>query len=381
MAEQSENKCPHCSENLITGKLFCPTCGLAIVPPDQKVALDAYITAKVSREIALKTQDQTTMVREIGNRAEDEVWKRITRYTWATGALIFLAGLYGFTSIRDAKQKIVDEARVRVEPVISDVERRAKGAQEELGDVQRRLPEVTDSLNRTAEMAEQQRKRIEGQGAEVSAKLDSFQKTASRADQLSDGFEAKVRESQKRLDEMTKRYDNQLDQISRATTRTSVSEAYPTLGQEPFVLVQGHRVDATTKRPGEKWVNIYISGYALPKEVISKQKLEDLVSELRSKGFVPLLGSIGIGGPLGGGVERTAPGPFAESGVFYFKPGFKTDADTLSSIVSKYITLPAGSPQLSDVTKMPNLLEKQRLDVLLRYGGIDAQIFISSPYN
>jgi hypothetical protein len=139
-------------------------------PSDQKTAIDSYIAARVAQELSFRTTDESMVVRDIGNKAEDEVWKRLTRYSWLFAGVIALLGLYGFNSLKDAKQKVVDEARSRVEPVIKDVETRAQSVQSKLGDVEKRLPDVTDSLNRTATLADQQRSRIEGQSAEVTAR-------------------------------------------------------------------------------------------------------------------------------------------------------------------------------------------------------------------
>jgi hypothetical protein len=197
----AENNCPHCGDNLVPGKLFCPNCGLALAPPNQKVALDAYITAKVQQEVALLTNSQTAIVREIGNKAEDEVWTRMKRYSWVVGGVIILLGLYGFTSIRDAKKTIVDESLRRVEPVVKQVENRAQNAQSKLWEVEKQLPGVTDSLNKTATLADEQRSRIEGQSSEVNSKLKEFQTAAKKADQLSTQFQASVNNSQRRLNE------------------------------------------------------------------------------------------------------------------------------------------------------------------------------------
>ncbi|HUA21434.1 MAG TPA: hypothetical protein VMB25_21955, partial [Bryobacteraceae bacterium] len=239
--------------------MYCPNCGLALLPSDQKTAIDAYIAAKVAQEVALKTQDESSVVRSIANDAEDEIWKRLKRYAWLGALALFLLGLYGFNSIRDAKQKIVDEARSRVEPVVKDVEQRAQAGQAKLADVEKRLPKLTESLNKTSELADQQRKRIEGQGAEVTAKLNKFTAATTRAEQLSASFEAKVADAQRRLAELTKRYDTQLNQISRAVTHTAVSEAFPNLDQEPFIAIGNDRFDRIVKKPDEKWVNIYIT--------------------------------------------------------------------------------------------------------------------------
>jgi len=86
------------------------------------------------------------MVRDIGYKAEKEVRGRIKLYSWVTVVILGLLALYGVTSIRDAQQKIVNEAKARVEPVVGDVEKRAQAAQTRLADVEKRLPGVTESF-------------------------------------------------------------------------------------------------------------------------------------------------------------------------------------------------------------------------------------------
>ena len=172
---------------------------MAFAPLSQRVAIDAYIGAKVAQEIALRVEGESFVSRDLANKAEDEVVKRIKRYSWIVAAFLALLGIYGFTSIRDAKQKIVDEARGRVEPIVSDVEKRAQDAQAKLKNVEANLPEITASLNETSAVADSQRKRIEGQGSEIANKLSAFQAATERADRISAGFDNKVTESQRKL--------------------------------------------------------------------------------------------------------------------------------------------------------------------------------------
>ncbi len=108
--------------------MFCPNCGLAIVSAPERVAVDAYIEARVSQSVAARMADKDSLVRAIADDAEDVVWTRMKRYTWVAGIAIFLLGLYGFGSIQQAKSTIVSEAHARLDPVISDTEMRVKKA-------------------------------------------------------------------------------------------------------------------------------------------------------------------------------------------------------------------------------------------------------------
>lgn len=158
MSTSLGDKCPRCNDDLIPNKVFCPGCGQAIAPSDQKSAIDSYVAAKVEQELKLRTTDGDAVVREVAFKAENEAIARLKRY-WRIGAAIISLGgillaLIGIASIQDAKRTIVTEAKGRVEPVVSDVERRAKAAQASLTDVEKKLPGVTKSLNDTSILAD-----------------------------------------------------------------------------------------------------------------------------------------------------------------------------------------------------------------------------------
>jgi hypothetical protein len=251
-------------------------------------------------------------------------------------------------------------------------------AQVRLADLEKNLPLVASSLNKTSQLADQQRRRIEGQGAEVTAKLNSFTAAATRADQLSAGFEAKVRDSQKRLDELTKRYDTQLTQIARAVNHTAVSDAFPNIDQEAFIQIGDTRFDRVEKRSGEKWVDIYLTQPAGASGVTTGKRLEALVSDLMAAGFTPFFNQISIRGRLGGIIERAGQGPYESSAVLYFRPDFKSSAEQLTAITAKYLSLPQGSPELADSRQMETP-RRMRFEVLLKDAKLDAQIFIGAP--
>jgi uncharacterized Zn finger protein (UPF0148 family) len=137
-------QCPKCGDALIAEKPFCPNCGLPVGSASNRAAIDHYIQAKIAQELSLRLKDQTSLVRELGDKAEDVVWGRLKRYTWVVGILIFIFGLWGFKSIDDAGTKIVAEARQRVEPLIQNAETRARAAQTEIG----KTADKVSSLNK-----------------------------------------------------------------------------------------------------------------------------------------------------------------------------------------------------------------------------------------
>jgi uncharacterized Zn finger protein (UPF0148 family) len=142
--------CPKCGDPLLHGKCFCPNCGLAVAPLTDRATIDAYIQAKISQELTSRLKDQASLVREIGNQAEDVVWARLKRYTWILSIAFAIIGLiltlYGVKSLDDAKQKVVSAAKEQVEPSIrqletniSNLEARAAGANTTISTVESNL--------------------------------------------------------------------------------------------------------------------------------------------------------------------------------------------------------------------------------------------------
>jgi hypothetical protein len=377
----SSDRCPRCDDELIPNKMFCPGCGQALAPPDRKSAIDSYVVAKVEQELKLRTKDQDAVVREVAFKAENEAILRLKRYWWIGAAIISLGGillaLIGLASIQDAKRTIVAEAKSRVEPVISDVERRSKAAQASLSDVEQKLPGVTKSLNDTSRLADQQRLRIEGQSADFATKIRRYEKAASSADELAAAFQARTDDAQKRLADMARRYDTSLTQVSRAVVHTSMTAAFPGLDDKRFFSIGPVRFDITDKKPGEVWVNVYLTGNAISAHVIGQKSLEEMGVELTAAGMTVLPGIISFGGAGGGLIEKAGPGSFEESSVIYFRPSFNASAVKINSIVSKYIRLAPGSPQLVESGEGRPM--RGGVDFIRNNGKLDAQVFVSAP--
>ena len=381
MSTSVTDMCPQCNDALIPGKMFCPNCGQALAPPDYRSAIDAYVAARVVQELKLRTTANDAVIREVAFKAENEAISRLKRYWWIGALLISLGGLLltlvGFTSIQDAKRTIVAEARQRVEPVVSDVEKRAQFAQTKLLDVENKLPGVTKSLNETAELAVKQRQRIEGQSTDVAAKITNFQVAATKANDMATSFQARITSAQTRLEDMTRQYDTRLTQISRAVSHTSIAAVYPMLDVSRSVVISNFRFDAAQKKPNEKWVNLQVSPQAMGKHLISTKNLESLNTELTDSGITVLPGTVTIEGPGGGVVFRAGDGPETEAAVIYFRPSFRLDAEKILAICSKYFHLPSGSPQLSEQGE--GVSTEGSLDFVRKDRKLDGQIYISSP--
>jgi hypothetical protein len=191
------------------------------------------------------------------------------------------------------------------------------------------------------------------------------------------GFESKVKVTQQRFDDLSKHYDSQIQQISRSAAHESVIEAYPNLDQEPFVILAQERSSTLQKKPGEKWVNIYLTGEAVNKSIISKTKLEQIIVELRNSGFGPIVGLISFGGRMEGLLERASPGSYNESGVFYFRPISKPTQPRLPLLRPNTFSSRQVLRNCLCQSGLKNFV-RTRLDLLVRDGKLDAQIFISA---
>jgi hypothetical protein len=154
------NICPKCGDNLIDQKTYCANCGLAVGQGPDRVAIDSYVQAKVNQELSSRLKEQSNLVREIGDKAEDIVWARLKRYGWIITALIVIIGLWGIKTIDDAGKKIVESAGQRVEPLIKSTESRAKSVQ--------------DQFTKTADKVNTVKKSID----DLSLTVDGLKKTA-----------------------------------------------------------------------------------------------------------------------------------------------------------------------------------------------------------
>src|ERR1035441_7875140 len=167
-----EIKCPKCGDALLEGKPYCPNCGLSVGPQVERTAIDSYIQARIAQELSTRLKDQGSLVREIGDRAEDVVWGRLKRYGFIVTILIVILGFLGVKSIDDAERKIVDSAGQRVEPLIQKVEGRAKAVEGDISKTAERLATING-------LVDKETKEISGLGlntATALAKVSEYEK-------------------------------------------------------------------------------------------------------------------------------------------------------------------------------------------------------------
>jgi uncharacterized Zn finger protein (UPF0148 family) len=381
---KSPDLCPRCGDALIAGKLYCANCGLAIVALPERVAIDAYVEAKVSQALASRLSDQTSLVREIGDKAEDVVWTRLKRYTWAVGIFLFLMGLYGVSSIQQAKSKIVDEAHSRLEPVIEDTEKRVSAAQTEIGKSEEQIGSVKKKLDETSTLADHQSERLTVQGGEIETKLARVQAASQRATLLSSGYDKRAAEfeshlaemqtraeqSDRRLADIQKSFDTRIAAVTRQVDDVSVSQAFPGLGQKLYVTYNNKPWrNPSEKKPGEIWVDIYVETQFWPN--ISPKQMEDLGQDLRGLGLTPFFGTFGVGGSYASGFGSLGDDSTA---VFYFNEKGQQQASVAAKAVMSHLKLDDMPTKYIDPAKVDRIMRP-----VLEQSGLDMQIYISAP--
>ena len=98
--------CVACSKPLMGGSESAPFCGTRSVPPSATAAIDTYIQNRLSSELSNRLRDEAGLVREIGDKAEDVVWKRLKRYGAIFSVLLTcILGFIAFVGVRTLECK------------------------------------------------------------------------------------------------------------------------------------------------------------------------------------------------------------------------------------------------------------------------------------
>lgn len=385
MSSEASKACPRCRDALIDNKMFCPNCGLALVALPERVAIDSYVEARVQQVLSARVVDQNSLIREVGDKAEDVVWTRIRRYTWAAGVTLFLLGLYGFSSIHEAKTTIVNEARSRLDPVIEDTEKRVKVAQLQIGDTDKKINAVQKQLDDTSRLADEQSRRIAARGGEIRGKLEDVQKEADGAQSLSSGYEKRAtgfenqlsqmrkhaEEQSRRLEDTQKTFDTKIAQVTKQIDNVSIQQAYPTLGQKLYVTFNGGPWKGTdAKKPTDKWVNINIDPLAVGENRISKEQLKSLADALEKAGYTPYFGFFGVAGPVSTGFGSLGRDT---SGVVYFDARRQNDASELLKMAIETLHISGMNTQYVDPKSVTGSMQR----LVVETSGIDFQIIIA----
>lgn len=361
---------------------FCSNCGSPSVAEAERAVIDAYVEARVRKAVDAKMSDQNLIVRHVADDAEDIVWKHIRRYSWVVAVVIFLLGLYGFNSIREAKTTIVNEAHSRLDPIISNTEQRVKEAQKEIGNTQGTISSIKEQLDETSQLAQEQSSRISQQGGEINKKLQQLQKDSDQANQLSSKYQEEAAKFQHDLQQMRKQaeaenqkleqtqrtYSERIDQVTQQFYTVSIDQAYSSLGKRMYVTFNGRPWRGkAAKQPAEKWVNVNLDPTAIEQATVSKKELKTLADQLEKRGYTPLFGMFGVAGPIGTGFDCMSGD---RDGVVYFNPKNRQEALQLGSLASVALHIPILPIRLPQPTS-------QAEQFVVQNSGLDFQICVT----
>jgi macrodomain Ter protein organizer (MatP/YcbG family) len=352
--------CQNCSKPLVDGGEFCPFCGERTIDESTASTIDAYIRTKLDQEIARRFTDQTTMIREIGDKAEDVVWRRVKVYTLFAIILLALCGFWGWRNIDDVSKSIGKTLSDRVEPLIKSSEQKAEAAQSAGSDAEAKAESVRRSLDNLATDVDEQVKRITARSGDISTKLEDY--------------DAKATQLSQRLDDQIKSLESRVNQISGQVDSVTLDQVYPSLGQPKFVtLMNAKWKSKNQKPPGEKWVNIYIQPTFTGD--LSKDRLGNLMSGLKTEGYTPILGSFGVGGPYFSGFGPLGSGETGST-IFYYDPSSRDMANRIKIMVSETLRIQDVQVLYVDVSKLKN---NDDMRYVIENSGLDLQIYLRSP--
>jgi hypothetical protein len=332
-----------------------------------RAAVDAYVAARVDREVSARFKDQNAIVRELGDKAEDVVWKRLTRYGVIVGAL--LTCILGFLTF--AGLNTLNSVSTKIEPLVSAAEKRAKEAKQTVGETASRTESAKADLDRLSKNLDEQNKRVAERGGEISRKLDGLESSAASALRKGEAYRRRSEELLRNFEQMAKTIEVRVSQVSKQVDNLSIRRAYPTLGESLFVTYAGGRWKGlAAKSANEQLVNVAIAHVSVGK--FAAGQVEGLINALKLAGYTPLPGMFGVDGPYAANFEAFGKNA-NETGVFYFKRESERFADAICAIVTKSVPYRALKPSFV----APSAFRKddpRRL--ILEQSGLDIQIFL-----
>ena len=205
--------CASCSKPLEPGWEFCPFCGTKTVPSSAISAIDAYIQNKLNLELAARLKDQSSIVRELADKAEDTLGKRLKRYAIIlsiAGAMLAYFGLKPLYETYAQIKPMVDTAKAQITEITGEVTE-ASG----------KIALVKTAVNRLSSDVDTQTNRVDRKGGEISAKLQDLDTTATelskKLDTIAKSLETKVGQVTKEVDDISMR------QICRTWDKKSLS--------------------------------------------------------------------------------------------------------------------------------------------------------------
>jgi hypothetical protein len=306
--------------------------------------VDVYIREKLDQEVAKRFVEQNSLAREIGDKAETILWKRLRMSGVLLAVIIALAGFIGWKNVNDISQSIVKATAGKVEAVNV------------------RLTQLSEDLD-------VQTKAVEDRGGDISARFAKLDEAANAAQGRVAAYlqhaEAASKEMEKRLAEL----DTKVTQVSTQVDNISVRQEYPTLGQAKAVTYKGGSWDKNSKKPIEKWIAIYIFPYAYSD--FSQAQMEALFKDLRAAGYTPLPGAFGIGGPYITGIGPLGEGGGTMSSIYYFSKNSEPMSAEVRAIVLKNLPVKSLDTSYIDAAKMA---QDDPRRFVIENSGLDLQL-------
>jgi hypothetical protein len=176
--------CPNCGKVVDPSDPFCRHCGLALLPRSQAALVDTYVTTKVDQVLADRLASEDSLVRAIGDKAEDVVMRRFRNYGILLGLGIAAIGWLGWHSFSD----ITASAKLRLDPIVADAESRAKQVQKEIQATGTTVEEMKAEAQKTKKSTDdlstevdQQRGRVNTQTIELGKNIEDLQRDTDNA--------------------------------------------------------------------------------------------------------------------------------------------------------------------------------------------------------
>jgi uncharacterized protein YceH (UPF0502 family) len=315
--------CPVCHTPITPDVRFCPSCGAKVMDPSMFETIDAYVKTKLDQEIARRFADQSTIAREIADNAEDTLWKRFRVLFWCALIVVAVLGFVGVKSFNDVTQGIVTATAGKVD------------------EVKARITQLSKDLDA-------QRQRMDQRSGEISARFATLDKTASDAQTKIDGYINHADALSTQMDKRLVELNTKVAQVSTQVDNVSVAQTYPSLGMAKIPTYNGRPWDKDIKKPGDKWINIFIFPDAIGD--FSSKEIETLIHDLRAAGYTPFLGMFGIGGPYSTGTASLGDDP--TSAVNYFLKDTKQMAQDIRAIALRDLPNNAIGVVYTDAAKM-----------------------------
>jgi hypothetical protein len=362
--------CPNCGKAVDPSDPFCRHCGFALLPRTQAALVDAHIATKIDQVLADRLASEDSLVRAIGDKAEDVVMRRLKNYGILLGLGIAAIGWLGWHSFSD----ITASAKLRLDPIVADAERRATQVQKEIKATGTTVEEMKAEAQKTKKSTDdlstevdQQRGRVNTQTGELGKKIADLQRDTDNARDT--------------LEKFRHRMDPSFTEIPRLQTDRDIATAFPNLDIEPSLTVGNLTFDKSLKKPGEIFVDVNISYSAMAKGVISTDKLKQLIAKLKMAGITPALGTPMLNGRANMGRERMdlVWSNVHPSVVLYIDPAKKALAEKLVGIASEFVTFPNPQTQLVNLPPPSTSTQEGLVSMIWAKSGFDAQIYISAP--